>query len=180
MRLSLLLLFLCFSRLFAQTLSAGAEYSNFTWEKLNNSEIKGQGWGRGLVLMLSKDLRPSLQAGISFSAGEFRENIANNSVWGVAPYGRLQGQLFWSPLVAPRAKKVRYNVSLSGGYAACYVPDFTKLGYNQVHADVSVGLRQTVTMGKSSGFFADVAHHQRLGADFKTMLGVRAGLFFRY
>ncbi|MFN4914534.1 MAG: hypothetical protein ACK5FT_04380 [Sphingomonadales bacterium] len=180
MRLLLLLFFLGLGRLSAQTLSAGAEYSNFTWEKLNNSEIKGDGWGRGLVLMLSKNLRPALQAGISVSAGEFRENIASNSVWGVAPYGRLQGQLFWSPLVAMGVKKSRYNVSIAGGYAACYVPDFTSLGYQKIHADVSVGLRQTLILGKSLGLFADVAHHQRLGADFKTMIGLRAGLCFTY
>lgn len=180
MRLLLLLFFLCMGRLTAQTLSAGVEYSNFTWEKLNNSEIKGSGWGRGLVLMLSRDLRPALEAGIAFSAGEFKENVNGPRIWDIAPYGRLQGQLLWSPVVAMGKENPRFNLKITGGYSACYVPVFSELGYRKVHADVSVGLRQTLQLGKFTGVFADVTHHQRLGADFKTMLGVRTGLLMRY
>ncbi|MBM3920093.1 MAG: hypothetical protein FJ347_02600 [Sphingomonadales bacterium] len=180
MRLLLLIVFLCFGRLSAQTLTAGAEYSNFTWEKLNNGVINGKGWGRGLVCMLSRDLKPSLEAGISFSAGEYIENVTAQTAWGVAPYGRLQGQLLWSPVVALGKQNSRFNVKITGGYSACYVPVFAELGYRKVHADVSVGLRQTLQMGKYTGIFADVSHHQRMGADFKTMLGVRFGVLLRY
>lgn len=180
MRMLLLLVFMYFSRLSAQTLTAGAEYSNFNWEKLNNGAVNGKGWGRGLVFMFTRDLRPSLEAGISLSAGEYRENGIEKSVWGVSSYGRLQGQLLWSPVVALGKENPRYNLKITGGYAACYVPGLSEIGYKKVHADVSIGLRQTLQLGKYSGLFADLSHHQRLGADFKTMLCIRAGLLFRY
>lgn len=180
MRLPLLLVFLCLSRLSAQTLAAGAEYSNFSWDKLNNSENTGSGWGKGLVLMYTRELKPALEIGMALSAGEFRQNVTGPGMLDVAPFGRLQGQLFWSPVVALGKQNPRFNVKIMGGYSACYVPALSQAGYGKVHADVSVGLRQTVQLGKFTGLFADVAHHQRLGADFKTMLGIRAGLLFRY
>lgn len=80
--------------------------------------------------------------------------------------------MLWSPVVELGKDNPCYNLKVIGGYAACYIQAFSEIGYNKVHADVSVGLMQTSQVGKFTGLFADVSHHQRLGADFKTMLGV--------
>jgi hypothetical protein len=69
-------------------------------------------------------------------------------------------------------------MGLIGGYSAVYLPAFGKASFHSVHADVGAGLRQSFRMGKHTGIWADVSHHQRLGADFKTFIEVRAGLVF--
>lgn len=180
MRLLLWICFLGVGRLSAQSLMAGAEFTNFTWEKLNNSDVKGSGWGRGLSLQINHSVSSALEMGLAFSAGEFQENIITPGIWDFAPYGRLHGQLIWSPFRSFIRKESRYSARLFGGYSMNYVPAFGSLGYKKVHTDVGIGLRQTFRLGKYTGIFADVSHHQRLGADFKTMLCIKSGLLFNY
>ena len=167
-------------RLSAQSIMAGAEFTNFTWEKLNNDDVEGSGWGRGLSLLAIRPVTSSLELGLAISAGEFNENVTTPGIWDFAPYGRFQGQLIWSPFMTVMKKESRYSAKVFGGYSLNYVPVFGSLGYKKVHTDVGFGLRQTLRIGKHTGVFADVSHHQRLGADFKTMLCVRAGLLFSY
>lgn len=167
-------------RLSAQSLMAGAEFTNFTWEKLNNSDVEGNGWGRGLSLQVSRPITSAMELGFAISAGEFQENISTPGIWDFTPYGRLHGQLIWSPFNSIMKKEFRYSARLFGGYSLNYVPAFGSLGYKKVHTDVGVGLRQIFRLGSYTGVFADVSHHQRLGADFKTMLCIRSGLLFSY
>jgi predicted secreted protein len=174
------ILFLGVGRLSAQSLLAGAEFTNFTWEKLNNSDAEGNGWGRGLTLQGTRPLTSVLEMGLAISAGEFNENVTTPGIWDLAPYGRLNGQFIWSPLKSIMIKETRYSVRVFGGYSLNYVPAFGSLGYKKVHTDVGLGLRQILRFGEHTGVFADVSHHQRLGADFKTMLCVRSGLLFSY
>jgi hypothetical protein len=174
----LILTFLFLSNASAQSIMAGVEYTNLTWQGLNNKETSANEWGRGLAIMFAKPLTPALSWGMALSAGDIKQQIEINGVADVANYARLQGQLIWSPLKAMGLANSRYNLGLIGGYSAMYLPAFSKAGFHHVHADVGAGFRQSFRMGKHAGIWADVSHHQRLGADFKTFVAVRMGLIF--
>ncbi|MEY4003510.1 MAG: hypothetical protein RIT07_1552 [Bacteroidota bacterium] len=174
----LLLIFSSAGNASAQSIMAGVEYTNLAWKGLNNNETPANGWGRGLSLMMTKNLKPSLAWGLALSTGDIKQNFGTPGANDVAPYGKLQGQLIWSPLKAMGLANSRYNMGLIGGYSAVYLPAFGKASFHSVHADVGAGLRQSFRMGKHTGIWADVSHHQRLGADFKTFIEVRAGLVF--
>ena len=174
----LIITFLFISNASAQSIMAGVEYTNLTWQGLNNSESQTKNWGRGLTLMISKPLTPSLSWGMALGAGDVRQQFENSETADVATYGKLQGQLIWSPLKAMGLANSRYNLDLLGCYSAVYLPAFRNAGFHDVHADVGAGFRQSFRMGKHTGIWADVSHHQRLGADFKTFIAVRAGLVF--
>jgi hypothetical protein len=174
----LLLIFSSAGNASTQSIMAGVEYTNLTWQGLNNSESQTKNWGRGLTLMISKPLTPSLSWGGGLGAGDVRQQLENSESADVATYAKLQGQLIWSPLKAMGLANSRYNMGLIGGYSAVYLPAFRKAGFHNVHADVGAGFRQSFRMGKHTGIWADVSHHQRLGADFKTFIAVRAGLVF--
>jgi hypothetical protein len=166
-------------RLAAQNLMVGLEYSSVTWAALNNKDVQGNGWGRGLAIQMSGLLKSSLEWGMGLSAGEFRDPVTGFGSQDIAPYGRLQGQMLWSPLKFIGGKENRYRLQLLGCYTANYVPAFSNIGFRRLHADVGVGLRQTIKTGKNTSLFTDVYHHQRLGADFKTLFCARLGLSFK-
>jgi hypothetical protein len=177
MRLKLLtLVLMCSCKVaFAQQWFVGAEFTNLFWASLNNAAVQGKSWGNGVAVFGAKNVRPALSIGYGISAGELRESVEGFSPWQKAPYAKLDAQLLWSPAAAFKWSEKRYGFRLVGGYSAHYIPEFTSLGFSQIHMSVGVGARQWLTLGKKTGLFLDVFHHQRLGADFRTMFTARTG-----